>query len=134
MSILPIVVGAVAYWALGALWYSVLFGKTWSAGLEAQGIKLPEPTPAQMRLKLALTFVGNLGATVALSWFLHRLWPNTMLGALRVGFIAGAGIAATALAVCYAWESKARENLTIDAGFHTVGLMVAAAIVYAFGA
>jgi hypothetical protein len=40
MNWLAIICAAVAYWILGWLWYSALFGKIWVAGLEQHGVKL----------------------------------------------------------------------------------------------
>ena len=58
---LAVVVSAVAFYALGALWYSVLFGKAWAAEL---GIDTENPPEVNMVPTMGGTFVLALVAAI----------------------------------------------------------------------
>jgi len=49
MNWLAIVCAGLAYWLLGAVWYSALFSKTWRSAVEQHGVKLVSRTKAGWR-------------------------------------------------------------------------------------
>ena len=125
---LPLFVSAVAYWLLGALWFSVLFGGIWSRGLESQGITINKPSGGGLWKKFIGTFVANLGTAIAVSEIVGVTHITSFVDALQLGLLLGIGVAAMALAVSYTWEGKPRANFLIDASYHTVGVMACAVI------
>lgn len=125
----PILVAAAAYWLLGALWYSAIFGGIWSKGLEQQGIKLAKPTKGEMATKFIGTFVANLVVVIAVAWLVDAVHLVRLVGAVKLGLLLGVGISGMALATAYSWENKPLSNLLVDASYHTLGPIVAAAIV-----
>ena len=122
MRALPVFAAGAVYWILGALWYSTLFGKVWGAGLEAQGLKVPQPSGGQLAAKLILTFAANLAAAAALAMMLANIAPASPAAAIELGLIAAAGVAATSIGIAYTWEGKATSVYLVDAGYHLVGL------------
>lgn len=128
MNWLAVLVAGVAYWLLGMLWYSVLFGKIWSAGLEQQGVKLQEPTKPQLVTKLVATFVANLLTATVIGHFVRATEVASLLGAVHVGAALGLGVAGMALAVAYTWESKPVKVWVIDAAYHLLGCTACAVI------
>src|SRR2546422_5221152 len=68
LNVWAVVVAAAAYWILGSIWFSLLFGKAWSSELEKHGVKIQTPNGSQMAAKLVQTFVLNLAAAFALSY------------------------------------------------------------------
>ena len=130
---LPILVAAAAYWLLGVLWYSVLFGGLWSRGLEKQGVKLAKPSRGEMVTKFIGSFVANLVVVIAIAWLVDALHLVRFVGAVKLGLLLGVGVSGMALATSYSWESKPLTNLLVDASYHTVGPIVAAVIVLAWG-
>lgn len=126
MNWLAVLVAALAYWFLGALWYSALFGKVWASGLEQQGVKILAPTKSQMMTKLLVTFVANLVAVHAIAYLLRGA-SGAQAGA-TLGAVVGLGIAATTLAVAYSWESKPLKNFVVDASYHLLGCVIAGVI------
>lgn len=124
----PIIAAAAAYWMLGALWYSVFFAEVWSKGLAAQGIKLPAPSPGQLRAKLAQTFAANLVAATSLAGLLACVGTATLTPGLTVATLAGIGFGATSLAVAYTWEGKPFRVFLVDASYNAVGAMLAGLI------
>ena len=122
MNFLAIICAAIAYWILGWLWYSVLFGKIWSAGLERHGTKIQM---GGMALKMIGTFVGNLIAAVVMARILQRMGGKMeLLHGLRVGAGVGIGFSATALTIQDLWESKPFKVWWVDASYHIVGCII----------
>ena len=54
-NFLSILVAALAYFAMGSLWYSVFFGKTWVAEVEKTGVKLKQPEKKDIPVKMFST-------------------------------------------------------------------------------
>jgi len=122
---LAVIVAALAFFALGSLWFSVLFGKQWMA---LNGI--PEQTPERreemkklmmpMMLKtlvmsLVLAFlVGFLGYAIGI----HQCVPGIKLG-LALGVIA-----IIPLIMADMYLMKPLKLWFIDAGYHLVGIVL----------
>jgi hypothetical protein len=128
LSPLPLLVSAAAYWILGALWYSALFGGIWSRGLESQGITVPKPSSGEIARKFVGTFVANLVTVIAVGWVINATGTSNLAGAVNVGLLLGGAVTAMGLAVSYTWEGKPRANFLIDASYHTAGTVACAVI------
>jgi len=127
---LAILVAAVAYFTLGSLWFSVLFGKQWMA---LNGI--PEPTPAKkeemkkMMMPLMLkTFVMGLVMAfviglLAMSIGIYRCVPGIKLG-LGLSVV---GVIPLIMADMYLM--KPLKLWFIDAGYHVVGIVLMSIII-----
>jgi hypothetical protein len=127
---LAIIVAALAFFALGSLWFSVLFGKQW---LAFNGI--PEPTPDKkeemkklmmpMMLKtlvmsLVLAFlIGFLGYAIGI----HQCMPGIKLG-LALGVIA-----VIPLIMGDMYLMKPTKLWFIDAGYHLIGIVLMSIII-----
>ena len=127
---LAIIVAAVAYYALGALWFSVLFGKQWMA---LNGI--PEPTPDRkeemkklmmpMLLKslvmsLVMAFVIGL---VGMSIGVHRC-----VGGIKLG-LALSAMGTIPLIMADMYLMKPLKLWFIDAGYHVIGIVLMSIII-----
>lgn len=126
MNWLAIICAAIAYWILGFIWYSALFGKIWAAALEQRGMKLER---GGMVPKMIGTFIANFVAAVVMARLLERMKgvPDIFHG-LRVGAAMGIGFSGTALTIQYLWESKPFKVWLIDAAYHLLGCIVLGAI------
>ena len=123
-NFLAIFVAAVAYFAVGFVWFSLLFDKTRNAELEKIGIKMTPPAGNQMAKMMALSFVGNLVGATAIAYVLHHFGVSDVERGLKVGLLMGVGYAASTLAIAYLWEGKSLKLFIIDAGHYIVGLVV----------
>jgi len=122
MNWLVIICAAIAYWILGWLWYSALFGKIWVGGLEQRGVKLEK---GGMAPKMIGSFIANLVAAVIMARLIQRIGgkPDVLHG-LRLGAGMGIGFSATALTIQYLWESKPFKLWLIDASYHVFGCIL----------
>src|SRR5207249_8518026 len=73
MNWLAIICAGLAYWLLGAVWYSALFSKAWSSAVEQHGVKLGQSNQSGMGTKLIVTLVCNLIAALVLARVIYQL-------------------------------------------------------------
>ncbi len=119
-----VIVAAVVYFLLGAVWYSVLFAKKWMEQRELKEEDIGDPNPIIFLWSFVLQFV----ATLSLALFILAMGVYTGIEGAIVGFGAGAGIVFT-LAGTTGLFSDAKLGLHfIDNGYHVVGLTIAGAI------
>jgi MFS family permease len=125
---LAIIVAAVAYFALGALWYSkILFVNPW---IRMTGVKMGDPDAkkglAQMMLtSLVLMIICSLG----LALFLTKANPPlTWMSGAKTGLVAGLCFSSTGISVSYLYERRPLGLHLINGGYNVVGSMIAGII------
>ena len=126
---LAVVVAALAYFVLGAIWYAPpVFGKSWSsAGGFAPPAEGQGPGPAVFVGPL----VGNLIASVATGMLTIATGSATVSDGIVLGLVIGIGYAFTLLGITAIFESNKPAPLTwflITATYHLVGLVIVAVI------
>ncbi|MEO7923795.1 MAG: DUF1761 domain-containing protein [Chitinophagaceae bacterium] len=128
---LAIAVAAVAYFALGGLWYSALFGKIW---IKATGIDMNRPDAKKgaggiMALTLILEFV----ICFALAILAYRMvLQNGVMSGIKLGLLTGICFSAIVIMISYLYQGKPRVLTLIDAGYHIFGNIIAAVIICAW--
>jgi hypothetical protein len=125
---LAVIVAAVAYWILGAIWYAQpVFGRAW---LRAGGIEIPEgqrPGPSVFLIPL----IANSLAVVATGMLAVATSSNDAADGLVLGVVVWAGyvIGLTLLGATFDRRPNAALWFTINVGYHLIGLLGAALIV-----
>ena len=119
MNWLAIVLGTAAFFAVGAVWYTALFGKLWQreVGVSDEQLK----SGANMPLIFALCFLLEFVVVSTLGHLFARLDPNpraTMM--IATGF--GLTIMAPAIGIVYLYMRKSLKLFLIDAGHFVVGM------------
>ena len=123
VSFWPVVVAAVVYFAIGALWYSpVLFSKPW---MDAQGITPETIDRSGMGMSMVVTFVLELVAVVVLAASLQGMGVTGWWSGTLTGLVLGVGIGFVPMAVTAAYENRPRSLLWINGGYHVVCMTVA---------
>lgn len=128
---LAVVVATIAYFVLGALWYAPpVFGNAWmrAAGLSMEG---DGPGPA---IYIA-PFIGSLVAVIATGMLTLATASDTASEGFTLGLVLAIGFAVTLIGVTAVFESTKPNAATwamITAGYHSVGLVVAAVILAAW--
>jgi hypothetical protein len=132
MNWLAILCAGVAYFFLGFVWYSLLFGKIWAAEQErhrgVEGSACPAPATREFVGMLIAQFVCNLVASAAIACLLRRMGIGDLPTALKLGAGLAAGFSITTLTIVHVWEQKSTKVWLIDASYHLLGCMSAAAI------
>ena len=123
-----ILVASLAYFILGAIWYSkALFGSKW-----AQLVKLDMSNPdlkKGMGKMMAGTFVLILIVCFGQALLIQMInFNDNFLYGIKLGLLTGLCFATTALSISYVYESKPTNLYLINNGYHVVGHIVAAII------
>jgi len=125
---LAIAVAAVAYFLLGALWYSFLFKNTWIKG---SGVNMNNPDAKKgaggiMFFTLLLEFVTCVGLAILVT----RLSLNGgVLSGIKLGLMTGVCFSAVAVTISFMYQMKPKSLWFVDSGYHIVGQIVAAIII-----
>ncbi len=127
---LAIIVAAIVYFALGSLWFSVLFGKQWMALNN-----IPEPTPEsreQMK-KLMLpmmikTLLMGVVMAIVIGIFISGLGISNTVGGIKFG-IALSLVGIIPLVMADMYLMKPLKLWFIDAGYHVIGIILISIIV-----
>ena len=127
LSIPGVVLAALAFFALGGLWYTILFGKLWRAemGIAEEDAGSPNPWmfvgSALCALVIAVTLgllIGDRGADCG----------------LKVGAGTGFGIGGAVMAQNAIYESRSVRFWAINAGYVVIGLAIMGVILGALQA
>ncbi|MBO0748940.1 MAG: DUF1761 domain-containing protein [Porphyrobacter sp.] len=117
---LAVVLGTVAFFVVGALWYGVLFGKVWQreVGLSNEQLKSGANMPLIFGLCFLLEFIVvlTLGHMFA---FLGSV-PDHAKMMIAIGF--GLAIMTPATGINYLYQRKSLKLFLIDAGHFVVGM------------
>lgn len=120
---LGVLLGTLAFFAVGAVWYGALFGKAWQHAADR-----PErPSGAGVARIMVLTLVCEFLIVAMLGHLIARTSPSPRV-VLMMGFGFGATIIAPALGLNYLHQRRPLALFLIDAGHVVVGLMAAAAV------
>lgn len=122
-----VLVATIAYFALGALWYSkALFGPKWVALV---GIDMNDPNKTKGMAKMMIgTFILIAVTCAGLGLFIVRMDLFVLSSGLKLGAITGLCFATTSVAISFIYESRPTALYFIDCGYHLVGNLVAAVI------
>jgi Protein of unknown function (DUF1761) len=125
---LAVAVAAVAYFLLGAIWYSkALFAKQWMKGT---GIDMNKPDAGKgvggvMVFTLVLEFIVCIGLAI----LVYRLNLTTLVSSgIKLGILTGVSFCGIGIAISYLYQRKPGMLTLIDAGYHVAGNIIAAII------
>jgi hypothetical protein len=130
VNYLAVFVAALAYFVLGALWYSVLFGKIWAKGREEMGVKMSKPDSSQMIMMMLKSYAANLLCAFAMAFFLKAADNgHNMIVGLKLGIVGGCGLSLSSLLMMANWQNTKRSILIIDAGYQVIGVLITSVII-----
>ena len=127
MNWLAILVAAIAYFMLGAIWYSkALFGSKWAALV---GLNMNDPDKSKGMAKMMVgTFVLILVTCIGIAFFVNRIDLTVLMSGIKLGLITGICFATTAVSISFIYESRPTGLYFIDCGYHLAGHLIAAII------
>ena len=132
LRILPVLVSAIAVFAIGALWYSpLLFGKAWARAHGLSEEKL-ERMRASAGPAYATSFACYLVMAAAMSILIGRMDITMLRGGVKLGALLGLGFAATIGLTANVFSDKPLSAWLIDAGFQLAYLIVMGVILVAW--
>ncbi|HKP31553.1 MAG TPA: DUF1761 domain-containing protein [Chitinophagaceae bacterium] len=132
VNLWAVLVAALAYFLLGSLWFSVLFGSVWSKEVDRMGILIKDPPKGTIAAKMIQTFVGNLLAAFSMAYIVFISGSYTWMAGLKLGLLCGIGFAAVAMIIAYTWESRSMRLQMIDTGYAVIGIALCGIILAAW--
>lgn len=127
LNIWAALVGGVAYFMIGWLWYGPLFGKAW---MKEKGME-EHPEPPEPIIFL-YTLILQLIVGLSLGLFIVAMDIDTAVQGLYIGLASGAGFVLTTSGVNGIYNDMALRLFAIDNGYHLVGFAVAGLIIGAW--
>ena len=121
---LAIGVSAVAFFLLGSIWFSLLFGKIWQKEVEKHGVKIGMPKGGEMAAKMLQTFICNAVAALSMGILVYITGTTGAMSGTKLGLLCGVGFAATAIITANVWESRSFKLVAIDLGYPLFGITI----------
>ena len=113
---LSIIVGSIVMFAIGAVWFTVLFGKIWSKLMNFTPEQNEMSKKAGMASKMVVMFVLNVIATWVLYYILSQVIVFSYGEFFVVMLIVWLGFTLPSLVNTYLWEGKSLKLVAINAG------------------
>ncbi|HTM94398.1 MAG TPA: DUF1761 domain-containing protein [Croceibacterium sp.] len=121
INYLAVVLAAAAFFAVGMVWYGVLFGKAWerAAGLGKDQLK--------GGASMALIYGGAFLCELAVAWILGHMFARIAPSPRAMMMIAGGfglAVMTPAIGINYLFQRKPLQLFLIDAGHFIIGTAV----------
>ncbi|MGE5519728.1 MAG: DUF1761 domain-containing protein [Candidatus Dadabacteria bacterium] len=127
---LHVLVAAIAYFALGAIWYSALFQKQW---VKYHGVEMNAPDAKKGVAAIMIgSFVWMFIVSIGIAIIVHRLGLNNVLSGIKWGFFTGFCFSTAAISITYLYLKKPAGLHFIDGLYHIVGQIIVAVILCAW--
>lgn len=125
---LAILVAAIAWFIIGALWYGPLFGKAWMA---STGIDPRATDERPSAVIYVFPLLAYLVATVALAMLAEATGSSTLGHGIILGVVVGVGFGLTLYAVEATFGSRPKPGswFLISGAYQLIGIVVASVIV-----
>lgn len=127
-----ILVAAIVSMVIGAIWYSVLFGKKWMELMDI-GPKRMEELKQKARWSYVWNFLALLVMAFVLAHIVDYTGATTWTAGMQAGFWLWLGFIATVSLGAVLWEGKSWSLYFINAGYHLVELLVMGGILAVWG-
>lgn len=134
INLLAVFLAALAFFAIGAVWYSALFAKQWRAlnGITDEVMKAgPQPGQNPVWLIMGLAFAFELLIALVLGHEFAMTAPSDR-GKMMIAIGYGAAIMSPALGINYLFQMRPGKLFAIDAGYFIVGMAAMGGVFAAF--
>ena len=125
---LAVLVATVAYFVLGALWYSkALFGRVWAKliNLDVNNPDLKKGMGGMMVSTFLLMFIVSFGLEVLI---VKIGFAQEFMYGIELGLLTGLAFATAAVSINYVYERRPSSLYLINNGYHVLGHIIVATI------
>jgi hypothetical protein len=132
INVWAVLVGTLALWVLGALWYSpVLFGKIWQKEVE---FKEEEVSKGNLAKVFGLSFLLMLFLVWALNFVINSHKPEnvSLFSGLHYGVFMGFFFSMMTMGINYLYQRRSLKLWLIDGFYIVIGLGIAGMILGAW--
>ena len=124
VNYLVILVSAIISFIIGALWYSLLFGKSWTKLMGFSAKDIEKTKKKSMAKTYLIGFVAQLILAYVLANFVIYADAKTFSEGIQVGFFIWLGFVATISLGMILWENKPIKLYLINTGYWLVSLII----------
>ena len=129
INYLAVIVAAIAYMVLGAIWYSpILFGNAWMTGVGKTKEQLAAGGPIKYFWGLVFSFIAAYGIARLMLW----TGRDTVADGIVIGLLAGICFVMTTMGVNDTFEGRPSGLTVINILYHIVGFLVLGIIIGAW--
>jgi uncharacterized protein DUF1761 len=124
---LAVIVGALVYLALGALWYTVLFGSAWQRSIGWQ----PETPPQQNVMTYVVPLLAYLVMAIAVGLLAAATGTDELGEGIVLGLVLAIGLSLAHTFVDASFSPEKPQPWTwfaINGTYHALGLVIMAVI------
>ena len=133
INYLAVLVGGIAAFALGSLWYTALFGKAWQRLLELSDEKMKSGSIAvTMVSSFVLMTIMSFGLAILIQGHSNPDSEVGTLSGLYHGLIIGAVFVGMSVGINYLYQRRSIKLWLIDAGYQILFLGIQGAILGAW--
>ncbi len=125
---LAVIVAGLAFFVLGSVWYSALFGKRWASYVDLDW----ENPGGNMGAIFGATFVLEIFMSAILASLVHASGHEGWMVGLHYGLLLGLGIVLPVTTINNLFQRRSLGLVAIDAGYMILGLCIAGVIVAAW--
>ncbi len=131
VNFLAVLISAVAYFILGAMWYSkLLFAKIWIKHIGKTEDQLKEGfSPLAFLWSFIWSFIAAYGIARLMVW----TGGDSVGDGFLIGLLAGISFVLAPWIINNLFERRSKALLSINVAYHVVGLIVSGIIVGAWG-
>ena len=124
---LAVLVAAIAYFILGAIWFSkMLFAKKW---VQYHQINMQDPNVSKgMGRMMFGSFILMAVITIGIALLVERLQLSGWMSGAKWGLLTGVCFSFTAISITYLYTKKPFSLHLIDGMYHVVGQVIVAII------
>jgi Protein of unknown function (DUF1761) len=130
---LAVLVAAVVYFVLGALWYSpMLFARPWQRSIGWDPERTP---PEQSPLTYVVPFLAYVVMAIAVGMLAKATATDEISEGLVLGLVVGVGLSLAHTLVDASFDPNKPEPwlwFAINGAYHTIGLIIVAVIIAAW--
>jgi hypothetical protein len=119
-----VIVSAIAYWMLGAVWYGVLFTNQFVSLMRLTPQQLEEMQKQVPAKEYSLAFLSGLIMSAVLGWLLSLIKPKTAIQAAGIAALLWCGFVLTTTLDTVLFESRPLGLYLINNGYHLFGLLL----------
>ena len=124
---LAVLVAALAYFLLGAIWYSFLFKNAW---IKASGVNVNDPNAKKgVAGIMVASFITIIVTSIGLALLITRIGSGGWMSGLKIGLIAGICFCAMAICNSYLYEKRPLALQLINSFYNIVGCVLAGIII-----
>jgi len=130
LNYLAVAVCTIIYFAIGAVWFSMLFGKPW---MEGHGITMPSDEERNAAMKkempkyMLMSLMFSLIGVLALGYMETAMYTHDWMTGCKAGLLASAFVIIV-VGQSHMYTRKSFKVFMIDAGYHMVSLIITAII------